>query len=308
MTRVAFLGPEGTITGEAVGALSELADAERVPCSTIPAVVACVEAGDADVGLVPIENSIEGTVTRTVDLLAFETDLFVTREVVQPVDLNLLGHPGGEIREVLSHPHALAQCRAKIAEIAPEAELVATTSTAQAARDVAEDAVGAGRVAIASKYAASLYGLDVLDEDITDYEGGATRFVLLGREIPAITGADKTSILAFLAQDRPGSLLGILQELAVRGLNLTKLESRPMKGELGDYFFVIDIEGHISDALLADALRGLRYRMHDIKFCGSYPRATRYGLFDEQEEEAAWADAGRWVDALLDRVTDGDPQ
>ncbi len=302
---IGYLGPQGTNAEAALVSQADLEAVERVPFSSTRAVISAVTDGVVDAGFVPLENSVEGTVNLTVDVLAFDTDLFIMREVDRAVDLALIGEPGthlNQITEVLSHPHALAQCRETIGRIAPRAELVASTSTAEAVSDVAADSVA--RAAVGTKHAARVHGLDVLVADVTDHEAGVTRFVLLGRSIPPPTGQDKTSIIAFLAKDKPGSLLSILQELAVRGLNMTKLESRPMKGELGDYFFYIDLEGHIGDALVADALRGLKYRHGGIKFVGSYARVRSDGLFDEPEQEAVWAEAGRWVDEIVGSISE----
>jgi prephenate dehydratase len=307
--RVAYFGPSGTFTEEALLTQDDLAAAPREPVRTIPDVIAAVEHGGADVGVVPIENSIEGSVSVTLDTLAFESDLLVQREVDLPISLNLCVKPGtglGDVKAVRSYPHAIAQCRGwlnrKLADVAIEA----ANSTAEAAQQVARSK-RVGRAAIANSLAARLYGLEVLAADIEDHPENLTRFVVVGRGVPAPTGHDKTTIVCFQHKDRPGSLLAILQEFAARSINLTKLESRPTKRSLGDYCFIIDFEGHVSDELVADCLRNLAARQAQVKFLGSYPVAG------EEEAHArrhavgrAWRSASRWVDDIRAQVRSGD--
>lgn len=307
--RIGYLGPPGTNTEAALRLQPELSEDAHVPLPTISDVIEGVEAGRVDLGLVPIENQVEGSVNITLDALASRPNLLIRAEIVAVVDMNLIGRQGTDlsmIDEVLSHPHATAQCRHTVGKLVPGASFVARNSTAEAVQAVAAE--GGSRVAIGPRVAAELYGLEVLEPDVADHPGAETRFVLLGHGVPCRTGADKTSIVCHLGVDRPGALLAILQEFAARGLNLTKIESRPTKSGLGEYWFFIDIEGHLSDALVQDALRGLRYRFGSIHFLGSYPRARRTGLFQEQEEEAAWAQAGEWVASLAGQIeTDPHP-
>lgn len=303
--RIAFFGPSGTNTEEALRSQTDLLDAEHVSCTTITEVVDAVESGTVDAGVVPVESQIEGSVGTTLDLLVSDRDVLIRREIVIVVDLVLVGHAGADpaaATEVLSYPHAVAQCRGRLATVAPHAEFAAANSTADAVRIVA--AGGPERLAIGTRYAAELHGLAVLDDDITDHEGAETRFLLLGKGVPARTGADKTSIVVHLGEDRPGGLLAILQEFAARGLNLTKIESRPTKGGLGQYWFFIDIEGHLGDALVQDALRGLEFRFGDVRFLGSYPRARHGDAVEERRQEADWAAAGERVDALVELIED----
>jgi prephenate dehydratase len=305
--RVGYLGPPGTNTEAALRTQQDLAGADVVSLVTIPDVIEAVETRAVDLGLVPIENQIEGSVNVTLDLLAQRPDLLIRREIITVVDMTLIGETGtrfSDVVEVLSHPHATAQCRQTVQKLMPQATFVATNSTAEAVQAVAQDSGERSRVAIGPRIAAEVYDVDVLYDDVADYPGAETRFVLLGHGVPARTGADKTSIVCHLGVDRPGSLLAILQEFAARGLNLTKIESRPTKGSLGEYWFFIDIEGHLADALVQDALRGLRYRFGSVHFLGSYPRARRLGVFHEQEEEAAWAQAGDWVTSLVSDMED----
>jgi prephenate dehydratase len=304
---VAFLGPPGTFTEEALLSQSDLAAGELVPIRSIGEVIGAVEAGDVELGIVPIENAIEGSVNLTLDTLGFETDphkVLIQREVVLAISLNLCAKPGtplAAIRSVVSMPHAVAQCREWLAAKLPGVEVAAANSTAEAAQQVARSRAS-GRAAISTALAARLYGLEVLAGDVEDHPENETRFVVLGRGIPARTGHDKTTIVVFQSQDRPGSLLAILQEFAARAVNLTKLESRPTKRGLGNYCFFIDCEGHISDELVADVLRNLAAK-HNVKFLGSYPVAGEAeGDARRQAAGKAWKTATAWVDDLRRQV------
>jgi prephenate dehydratase len=269
------------------------------------AVITAVEVGDADYGFVAIENAIEGTVNVNQDTLAFDVDLPMQREVVLPVHLDLMVRPGvtlEQITRVWSYPHALAQCRKFLSSQLPLVEAEASNSTADAARMLSQhdDPHGA---AIAPARAAEVYGLEVISHAIEDHEGNETRFVLVAREgIPAATGHDKTSVVVFQRADEPGSLLGILQEFAARGINLTKLESRPTGRGLGDYCFMIDLEGHIGDEVVADALRSLKAKQADVKFLGSYPAGGDHGPAVRQEADERRERAAAWLDELRSRV------
>jgi prephenate dehydratase len=305
-TRIGFLGPEGTFTEQALLSQPDLAGESLVALPSISDVLLAVEAGQVDLGFVGIENSIEGAVTVTVDTLAFETDLLIQREVVLGVQMNLLAPSGvglGDVRRVLSIPVATAQCRSFLQRELPGVAPVATSSTAEAAMLVAGDARDGHTAAIAPAVAAKVYGLDVLATDIEDHPDNATRFVVVARSgVPAPTGHDKTSVVVFQRTDRPGSLLTILQEFAARSINLTKLESRPTKKGLGHYCFLIDLEGHIGDELVADCLRDLKSKVEDVKFLGSYPAAGDHGPTRRREAEAAWRDARAWVDRLRSEI------
>ncbi|MGZ4104354.1 MAG: prephenate dehydratase [Actinomycetota bacterium] len=275
MTRLAYLGPPGTFTEEALLALPGSRDAELTPLATVPDVVAAVAAGRADGGLVPIENSIEGSVNVTLDALAFGEGIQIEAEVVRPIRHALLGIAGtalDAISDISSHPHATAQCREYIARAVPHARVHAANSTAEAARDVAElgDPTWA---AIGTALAGELYGLAVLADNIEDRPENASRFVLIGQERPGPTGADKTSVVCFIEKDRPGSLLAILHEVSDRQINLTKLESRPTKERLGEYCFFIDMEGHADEPPVKYAIDSLRTKILEVKVLGSYPRA-----------------------------------
>jgi prephenate dehydratase len=298
--RIGFLGPPGTFTEQALLGQEDLAAEELVPLLSIPDVLAATEAGDVDLGFVPVENAIEGSVNVTLDTLAFETTLLLQREVVLTVDLHLLVRPGTkleDVRTVVSMPMATAQVRGFLGRELPGVTTIAANSTAEAARIVSED--GEGIAAIAPSHAAELYGLDILAAGIEDHPDNATRFVAVAREgIPAPTGHDKTTIVCFQRVDQPGSLLAMLQEFAARAINLSKLESRPTKRGLGDYCFIIDLEGHVGDELVADCLRDLKAKALDVKFLGSYPAAGAHGESVRRDAEAAWRAADEWVAGL----------
>jgi prephenate dehydratase len=304
--RVGFLGPEGTFTEQALLSQPDLAAGELMALQTIPDVLLAVERGDVDLGFVGIENSIEGSVTATVDTLAFETSLVIQREVVMGVQMNLLAPSGvglADVRRVLSIPVAAAQCRGFMQRELPGVGTVAVGSTAEGARLVAGDEDDGHSAAIAPAVAAKLYGLEVLANDIEDHADNATRFVVVARGgIPTPTGHDKTTIVVFQRTDRPGSLLAILQEFAARSINLTKLESRPTKKALGDYCFVMDLEGHIAEELVADCLRDLKSKVADVKYLGSYPAAGDHGPARRAEADAAWRDASRWIENLRGQI------
>jgi prephenate dehydratase len=304
--RVGFLGPHGTFAEEALLTQPDLSAADQVPLRTVPQVITAVETGEVDVGLVPLENSIEGTVTVTLDTLAFDTELLIQREVDLPISLHLCARPGTKltnVRTIVSHPNPLGQCRAWLASKLPDVELVAANSTAEAASQVAA-AERADLASIGTKFGAELAGLEVLASEIEDHPENETRFVLVGTGIPAPTGHDKTSIVCFQREDRPGSLLAILQEFAARAINLTKLESRPTKQGLGEYCFFIDFRGHIEDEVVADCLRTLVANQADVKFLGSYPVAGEEGEEHRREASKAWKAASGWLDGLRAQVRD----
>ncbi len=300
-----FLGPEGTFTEQALLSQPDLAGEELVAFGTFAEVLAAVDAGELDLGFVGIENSIEGTVNVTIDALALEHDLLIEREVVLGIQLNLMAPPGvamADIERVLTFPVAAGQCRAWLQRELPGVEVVAANSNAEAARLVGEEADGRS-AAVAPALAAKIYGLDVLATDIEDHPENQTRFVLVGRDaVPPPTGHDKTTIVVFQRTDQAGSLLAILQEFAARSINLTKLESRPTKKQLGDYCFVIDLEGHLADEVVADCLRTLRSKVADIKFLGSYPAAGAHGVEVRREAAASWRAADEWLSALRSKL------
>jgi prephenate dehydratase len=302
-TTIAFLGPEGTFTEEALRSEADLAGGTLLAQTTFAHVLAAVSDGTADFGFVAIENSIEGTVNVTLDQLVFERDLLIVREVVTPISENLLGVPGARVRDVkrvVSFPVATAQCRAWLARHLPDATEVAATSTAEAVRQVAL-AGEADAAAIGPALAAERHGLKVLAAGIEDHDHNVTRFVLVARPeagIPPPSGHDKTSVVCFQSADRPGSLRRILGQFAARDINLVKLESRPTKRGLGDYCFIIDFEGHVADEVVADCLRDLHTTLRRLKFLGSYPAAGPAGRSRRADASAAWRDADQWITEL----------
>jgi prephenate dehydratase len=307
--RVGFLGPHGTFAEEALLSQADLAAGTAVPFRDVPHVITAVERSDVDLGLVPIENSIEGSVTVTLDTLAFDSDLLVQREIDLPVSLHLCAREGtrlADITTVVSHPNPLGQTRLWMAKNLPDAIPVAANSTAEAAQQVAKSRKS-GMASIGTLQGARHAGLQVLASEIEDHPENQTRFVLVGHGIPAPSGHDKTSVVCFQRQDRPGSLLAILQEFAARAINLTKLESRPTKQSLGDYCFFIDFEGHVDDEVVADCLRNLAARQaREVKFLGSYPVAGDDGHVQRRAVTKAWRDAAAWVDDLRAQVQHGD--
>lgn len=311
-TTVGFLGPQGTFTEEALLTRLDLPEAEPVALPTIEEVLAATERGEVDLGFVPIENAIEGTVNATLDLLVFETDLLIQAEAVLEVHLHLMARPGvalDDVRQVVSFPHASAQCRRFLAERLPGVPVRATNSTAEAAALVGAGELGEGAAAIAPRLAAKLYGLDLLAESVEDHEQNATRFLLVAREgIPEPTGHDRTSIVCFQDFDRPGSLHGLLGQFAARDINLSKLESRPTKRALGDYCFVIDLEGHVADEVVADCLRDLHAELADVKFLGSYPAAGRHAHALRRSAGEAWRRADDWLHGLRVQIAAGMPR
>jgi prephenate dehydratase len=274
VSRIAYFGPQGTFTEQAALSLVRAGKDELVPVDTVPAAMHAVRAGDFDAACVPVENSVGGAVNATMDALTDGTPLVAVAETVLPIRFSVLVRPGttaDQIKTVASHPHALTQVTAWLAEHIPAATPIATTSTSGAAVAVA---TGEFDAAVTAPVAATHYPLAVLATDVADIADAATRFLLLRRpgELPAPTGADRTSLVAFTA-DRTGALADLLVELAERRINLTRIESRPTKGRLGEYRFFFDVDGHIAEARLGDALAALRRRCTSVRFLGSYPKA-----------------------------------
>jgi prephenate dehydratase len=273
--RIGFLGPPGTFTQEALLQVVDPESAELVYYPSIEEVIEAVDAGEVESGMVPVENSVEGSVNATLDALGFDhDDLVIEREVIIGVRLHLLARAETsleDVTEVFSMPHATAQCRRWLRDRLPKAKITAANSTAEAAGRVAYQK-GAS-AAIGPNLAAQLFGLEVIARDVTDHTEAETRFIVVGRSTPAPSGRDRTSLVCFIAEDKPGALMGILGEFASRGINLTKVESRPTKRVLGEYCFFIDFEGHRDDPPAAEALKGLEAHTLKVRFLGSYPRA-----------------------------------
>lgn len=309
----AYLGPEGTFTETAARSVTHHDDAASlVACHDIPQVFRHVSDGLADQGVVPIENTLEGSVTATLDALASHTDLKITAELELTVELVAAAVNGttlDAVTAVYSHPVPLAGCSQWLSRLAPDVERVSMSSTAKAAEHV--NSQGVGHVAIVNRLAAERYGLTVLADAITDRDTNATRFVVVGTELAQPTGWDKTSVVVYIDTNRPGALLTLLEVFAERELNLTKIESRPTKAELGEYCFFVDVEGHVLDARVGDALAAVRRTQRDIAILGSYPRAAAR---DEQAAEQArlldakHRDATAWLDAWRQNASDDAPK
>jgi prephenate dehydratase len=283
--RVAYLGPAGT--NSEVAALRACPDADYVPCPTIVAAVRAVQAGEADRAVVPIENSLQGTVTDTVDMLVHEEDIAICAELVLPIEHCLMAAPGtarDAIEVIYSHPQSLGQCRRYLEAHFPSARTEAALSNADAVAIMMRTPRAA---AIAPARAAEIYGARIVERGIQDSRVNKTRFVTLAREGAPPTGDDKTSLAFAVAHDRPGTLVRVLHEFSDRQINMTKIESRPSGEELGVYIFLIDIEGHRADALVAQALAAVKEQADFFKVFGSYP------AWREDRRPLAFPPAGR---------------
>ncbi|MBI4282516.1 MAG: prephenate dehydratase [Chloroflexi bacterium] len=269
--RIAYLGPAGTFTEAA--SLRYDPQAQLIPFASIAAVAASVESGMAEEGVVPIENSLEGSVNDTLDLLIHDSSLSICQEVVIPIEHCLLvkaGSSAQEIRVIYSHPQALGQCRRFTERCFPRAQAVASLSTAAAVTDMIQSQTPAA--AIAPRRAAELYGAEILAQGIQDNPANYTRFVVLAKHDHPPTGRDKTSLCFSFDDDRAGILYSVLGHFATRNINLAKVESRPNKESLGRYVFLVDLEGHRQDASVQEALRGVQAEVSMMKVFGSYPR------------------------------------
>ncbi len=304
MTSYAYLGPEGTFTEAALLQIHGADTAERVPATTVNAALELVRSGRVNAAMVPIENSVEGGVSATLDAIASGEQLRIIGEVLVPITFVLVAKPGIElngIRVVATHGHAWAQCRGWTETHIPHSEYVPASSTAAAAHALLDDDA-THDAAICSPLVAKRLGLHVIAEHIGDVADAVTRFILVSKPdvLPARTGADKTTLVIPLPEDHPGALMEILDQFAARGVNLSRIESRPTGLFLGDYFFSIDADGHVADARVADALQGLHRISPGLRFLGSYARADRreYDVARHTSDEAFKA-AHEWVDALL---------
>ncbi len=274
----AFLGPAGTFSDMAVRAFVERktidANYEPLACETLADVFEAVDRGKADYGVVPIENSLEGSVTAVLDAFAFTTRAEILGEIALDIHQALLLAPGAklsDIKTIASHPQGIGQCRRWINRNLPDCQLRLADSTAAAAKMAAEDSSVA---AIASILAAELVGIDVFEEAIEDNLSSQTRFVLVGKGPVQHDGPGKSTLALFMNADRPGTLQMILSELFYAGVNLTMVQSRPTKRDLGDYMFFIDIDGYADEPNIATALNCLRMKMREVKVIGSYPRSV----------------------------------
>ncbi|MCW2700367.1 MAG: Prephenate dehydratase [Blastococcus sp.] len=300
-TRFAYLGPEGTFAEAALISTVASSEGARSPAPSVAAALAAVRTGDADAALIPLENSVEGSVPATMDGLADGDPVVITREVFLPVTMTLVAREGvslAQVRSVASHPHALAQSARWLATHLPGVSPLPTTSTAAAAAAVA---AGEFDAAVCAPIAGERYGLATLVSDISDHPGAVTRFVLVTLPGPLSepSGNDKTSLVVVVG-DRTGALLELLSEFAVRGISLTRIESRPTRERLGAYSFSLDCEGHIADSRVGEALAALHRVCEDVRFLGSYPRAD--GRDNKPvppiSDDAAFARAAAWLTRL----------
>lgn len=269
--RLAYLGPPGTYSEEA--AMLYDPDAEYIAAATMPGVVQSIHDGEADEGIVPVENSLEGVVTFTADLLIQETTLKIKSELVLPIHHCLLAKPGGsdeDVEVIYSHPQSLGQCREYLLRRFPNASTIPSASNSAAVSEMLNSERRA--LAIAGKRAARMLGARILEERIEDNPSNATRFIVLASEDGAPTGEDKTSMCFNFDVDKPGSLVSVLQEFSERGINLSKIESRPTRRSLGRYFFLVDVDGHKADDPVRDALEAIAEKVSMLKVLGSYPR------------------------------------
>jgi prephenate dehydratase len=302
LTAYGYFGPAGTFAHQALLTLPDL-PSDLIPYATVGLALQAVRDRAVRAVLVPIENSVEGGVSATLDNLTYGEPLRIVREALLPVQFTLFGRPGSElagITNVLTHPHAAAQCRDWLARHLPQAVVTESGSTAGAAEEVA-DPGSRFDAAICAQVAGEQYGLAPLAEGIADNADAVTRFVLvsLPGQVGPATGADKTTMVLFMREDHPGALLEILEQFASRGVNLCRIESRPTKRTLGDYCFSIDAEGHIDDARMAEAMMGLHRICADVVFLGSYPRADEAApTIRVGTSNASYAAAAAWLDRL----------
>ncbi|HLL66783.1 MAG TPA: prephenate dehydratase [Micromonosporaceae bacterium] len=307
-TRFVYLGPEATFAEQALRSLHEAEHGVRTPARSVAEALDAVRAGDADAALVPLENSVGGQVGVTLDELISGAPMMIIREVVLPVRFVLAARADRElatIATIAAHPQASTQCRAWLRAKLPAATVVDVLSNGAAAVGAAE---GAYDAAVCAPIGASRYGLTVLADDIGDRPDAMTRFVLVARpgQPPPRTGDDVTTLAVSIEHDRVGALLAVLTELAVRGVNLTRIESRPTGEQLGRYTFFLDCAGHVAEARLGEALQGLRRVCADVRFLGSYPRAGVSGSAPAAGEarqpsglsDAEFADAAAWLTEL----------
>lgn len=274
MQTIAYLGPPGTFSEEAAIALAGSdSDVAYLPLSSIPAVVTAIETDAATVGVLPIENMLEGSVTFTLDLLIHETNLRIAGEIVIPIRQYLVARAGltlPQIEVLYAHPQSLGQCRRFVERCLPGVATVASLSNSAAPAEALADERTAA--AISTLRAAELTGVHILARDIADNHSNVTRFIVLAQHDAPPTGYDKTSFCFGFLEDRAGKLIEALQPLAEEHINMTKLESRPSKEVLGQYIFLVDIEGHRDDAPVARALNQIASKTGMLKIFGSYPR------------------------------------
>lgn len=298
--RYAYLGPAGTFTEVALLQVTDEAESDLVPCADVVTALDQVRSGDVDFAVVPIENSVEGGVNATLDALAAGRPLVIVGEMLVPITFVLAARAGtslAQARRISTHPHAWAQCRGWVAEHLDDAVHVPATSTAAAAELLGSDAQVGFDAVLVNPLSAQKYGLTVLAQGVADNPHAVTRFILVARPgyVPEPTGADKTTLQVQLPDNEAGSLLSMLEQFATRGVNLSRIESRPIGDSLGRYSFSIDAEGHVAEERVQATLIGLHRVCPVVRFLGSYPRAdgrrpnVRPGTYDADFRAArAW--------------------
>jgi prephenate dehydratase len=299
----AFLGPVGTFTELALAQVKLAKGAKHLPVNTVTEAIDAVVSGKALRAIVPVENSIEGGVSATLDALANTTDIRIYGEYLVPVTFNLVAKPGtklADVKVISTHPTAYAQCRGWLQENIPSHSHLPATSTAAAAFDLLNEEPIAD-AAIAAKSITDHYKLTVLARNIGDNKNAQTRFIEIGLNAKPTkrSGKDKTSVIVELPEDRPGALLEMLEQFAARGVNLSRIESRPIGDQLGRYRFNIDAQGHIDDDAMAEALMGLHRFSPKVTFLGSYPRADKKKSEHEgNNSNKEFSSAESWLNKL----------
>ncbi|MCG2624222.1 prephenate dehydratase [Arthrobacter sp. I2-34] len=299
-----YLGPEGTFTEAALLQVADAVQSVRIPAANVNIALEKVRTGEADAAMVPIENSVEGGVSATLDAIATGEPLGIIGEKLVPIRFVLVAKLGlllEDIKSVSTHSHAWAQCKQWSDRNIPHAEYLPGSSTAAAAVGLLADNCPYD-AAICSPLVAEQRGLTVLADDIGDVADAVTRFILVSKPgaLPAPTGSDKTTLVVPLPEDHPGALMEILEQFATRGVNLSRIESRPTGQYLGDYFFSIDVDGHLAEERVADAVRGLHRISPQLRFLGSYPRADRRGYsVPRHHQDKAFREAYTWVEGIL---------
>ena len=305
-SRFTFLGPEGTFAEQALRTIAAAERGTRTPARSVPEALDAVRSGEADAALVPLESSLGGAVGITLDELAAGEPLAITREVVLPVGFVLAARAPGPLESigtVAAHPHAAAACRGWLRDHLGGATVVDALSNGAAAADTA---AGVHDAAICAPIGARRYRLVVLADKIADRPDAVTRFGLVARPGPPPdpTGDDLTTLAVYIAHDRVGALLAVLMELAVRGVNLTRIESRPTGERLGRYVFFLDCAGHVAEARVGEAMQGLRRICAEVRFLGSYPRDRTARTADPPVpappglSDRDFADAAAWLARL----------
>ncbi len=294
MTVTAYLGPEGTFAEQAARVLAS--GNELRSSVSVHAAISALRAGEVDAACVPVENSVEGSVPATLDAMVEGEPVLAVAETVLPIRFSVLVRPGTDVVDVhtvATHPHAAAQVRSWLGTHLPSAAVVLTSSTSAAAIAVLD---GQADAAVCAPVALQHYPLAELAGGVHDKDDAKTRFLLLRRPgaVPPRTGTDRTSLVA-MAVDRPGALLEVLAEFALRGINLTRIESRPMKARLGEYQFFLDCEGHVAEDAVGDALAELHRRCTWVRFLGSYPRT---GVSRPGPDLVRFAAARQWLTAV----------